>query len=264
MSTLNLSIVQTSLQWEAPEANLSAIEALIARHLPQHTDLIVLPEMFNSGFTMNAPKVAERMDGQTVKWMKELAQSRQALVMGSLIIEESGSYYNRMVSCLPDGQIHTYDKRHLFRMADEHQHFSPGKSLSLFTYKEWTICPLICYDLRFPVWSRNRFDQQTYDLLVYVANWPERRSPQWRRLLAARAIENQCYVVGVNRVGLDGNQIQYRGDSVIHDYYGDELTYMVRGEGILTQVLDLEKLRTFRSHFSAYLDADRFSIHPNE
>lgn len=261
MSNLNVSIVQTQLHWHDPARNLDRLSRLLEEAQPQ-TDLIILPEMFTTGFTMAAAEQAESMNGPAVAWMRQQAERWQALVVGSLIIEENGRYYNRLVAVEPKGGLATYDKRHLFRMAKEQEHYSPGKTRVTLEYKDWRIRPFICYDLRFPVWSRNATaaDGLAYDLALYVANWPERRGGQWTKLLQARAIENQCYVAGVNRVGLDGNGIAYRGDSAIYDPWGDAMTQIVRGEAVETVSLDLEKLHNYQQHFPAWQDADGFQL----
>lgn len=261
MSNLNVSIVQTQLHWHDPSRNLERLSRLLEEAQPQ-TDLIVLPEMFTTGFTMAAAEQAESMNGPAVAWMRQQAERWQALIVGSLIIEENGRYYNRLVAVEPKGGWASYDKRHLFRMAKEQEHYSPGKTRLTLEYKGWRIRPFICYDLRFPVWSRNApaANGLEYDMALYVANWPERRGGQWTKLLQARAIENQCYVAGVNRVGLDGNGIAYRGDSAVYDPWGDALTQIVRGEAVETVSLDLEKLHNYQQHFPAWQDADSFQL----
>jgi predicted amidohydrolase len=256
MSTLDVTIVQADLHWHDPEANLRAFTRVLDE-LDSRSDLVILPEMFTTGFTMEAEANAERMDGRSVHWMAETAKRTGAVVCGSLIIKDGPQYFNRMILMRPDGNFDYYDKRHLFRLAGEHQHYSPGSELVTFRLKEFRIRPLVCYDLRFPAWSRNRND---YDLLVYAANWPAPRHAAWETLLRARAIENLAYVAGVNRVGTDGNGIAYRGGSAIIDYAGAYLTPVTETAGAWTASLDLRKLNEFREKFPFHLDADRFAL----
>ena len=251
---LTLTLIQSSLHWENVPANLAMWEEKIWR-IDQPTDLIILPEMFNTGFTMNTA-VAEPMNLHTFKWMKQQAQQTGAVVTGSYAVREREKYYNRLVWMRPDGSYETYDKRHLFRLAGEHLVFSAGTRRLVTEWKGWRICPLVCYDLRFPVWSRNV--PADYDLLIYVANWPEARSRAWKTLLPARAVENLAYAVGVNRVGLDGKNLEYSGDSAVYDYQGESLFDAVGTETFSTLTLDKEALLAFRSSFPAHLDADVF------
>ncbi len=259
---MKVSIVQTQLHWHDRERNLNRIARHLAEAQPQ-TDLIVLPEMFTTGFSMEAEALAEEPMGPTFHWMLEQARTYDAVVVGSLIIKDEDRYYNRFLAVHPlEGlQVH-YDKRHLFRMAKENEHYSAGSRNTAFQVEGMKVRPLICYDLRFPVWSRNNLEEadHAYDALIYVANWPERRGSQWTKLLQARAIENQCYVIGVNRVGVDGNGIAYRGDSAVYDPWGDPLVEIRRGESVETVELDRDKLVSFRSHFPAWQDADRFQL----
>ncbi|MFN8354593.1 MAG: amidohydrolase [Spirosomataceae bacterium] len=257
MQNLTVTLIQSALYWENPTANLAMFEEKIAQ-LSSPTDLIILPEMFNTGFTMNTEAVGEPMNLTTTKWMKQMAAQTGAVITGSFIVKEGGLAYNRLVWMQPNGQFDYYDKRHLFRMAGEHHHFAAGTRRLIQTLKGWQICPLICYDLRFPVWSRNVNRQ--YDLLLYVANWPEARSQAWKALLQARAIENLSYVIGVNRVGQDGKGLPYSGDSVIHNFVGDRLFECQHDEVIHTQTLDYEAMRAFRERFPAHLDADTFTL----
>ncbi|MGR6087890.1 MAG: amidohydrolase [Arcticibacter sp.] len=258
MKKLRITLVQSTLLWEDPAGNRMLMDELLRPIRKARTDVIVLPEMFTSGFTMNAVRVAETMQGNTVLWMQETAATKNAVVCGSLVIKEKGRFFNRFVWAQPDGQIFHYDKRHLFRMAGEQSTYSPGKRRSIIDYKGWRICPQICYDLRFPVWSRNRKD---YDLLLYVANWPERRRSAWMKLLPARAIENQCYVVAVNRVGSDGKNMIYAGDSAAYDMWGEPLTDIKPYKGsVVTVSLDAKALQTARKSFPVGLDADAFSL----
>ena len=218
MQDLTVSVIQSELFWEDPEANREAFAKQIAGI--ENSDLIILPEMFTTGFSMRSNELAETMVGPSVAWMKAQARNSGAAINGSLIIKEEGKYYNRSIFTYQDGRVEHYDKRHLFRMADEHAHFSEGTERKIVELKGWRICLQVCYDLRFPVFSRNQND---YDLLIYVANWPEARADAWSTLLKARAIENQCYLIGVNRIGADTKGISYSGASVVLDAKGDEL-----------------------------------------
>ena len=255
-SHLRVTLVQTELAWQAPATNRRALAAHL-RGLAGHTDLIVLPEMFSTGFSMDAEGLAETMDGPTVGWMREEAAATGCVVTGSLIVRDGERCRNRLVWARPDGTLEHYDKRHLFRMADEQRHYGAGSRRLVVDLKGWRICPMVCYDLRFPVWSRSRGD---YDVLLYVANWPQRRAHAWSTLLRARAIENLAYVVGVNRIGRDGNGATYAGDSVALDFLGQPLTSEGGGDRVETAVLDLESLRKYREAFPAHLDADCHEI----
>ncbi len=234
------------------------------RSIHEPTDLIVLPEMFNTGFTMQAAALAEPMNLTTCKWMKMMAAQTKAVVTGSFIVKENGQFYNRLVWMRPDGTYETYDKRHLFRMAHEHETYTAGTSCIFPTIRNWRFLPLVCYDLRFPVWSRqsqgSSDKQPTYDCLLYVANWPEARRFHWNTLLQARAIENLSYVVGVNRVGKDGKEIAYSGDSVVLSPRGEQLFHAEYTEVIQTMELNWEELQAYREKFPAYKDADDFQI----
>jgi len=256
MRALNITLAQSELCWQDPAANRAYFDLLV-RNIDTPTDMVVLPEMFTTGFTMDGAAYAETMDGPTIGWMGELASATGIAVCGSLIVTEHGRVFNRFVWSLPDGELGCYDKRHLFRMADEHHHYSSGDHRAVFTLHGWRICPLICYDLRFPVWSRGI---NTFDLLLYVANWPAPRRSAWRALLPARAIENQCYVAGVNRTGTDGNGVRYAGDSAIVDYLGDSLAQAGAEAGLLSVSLDGDKLLRYREKFPAWQDADRFTL----
>lgn len=253
---LRVTIVQSALAWHEPDVNRRRLAAHF-RGLAGHSDLVVLPEMFATGFTMDAGAVAETMSGPTVGWMREEAAALGCVVTGSLVIRDEGLHYNRLVWARPDGTLAYYDKRHLFRMANEQAHYSAGGRQLTVDLKGWRVRPLICYDLRFPVWSRNRND---YDVLVYVANWPAKRAQAWAALLRARAIENLSYVVGVNRVGTDGNGLSHAGDSVVLDFRGMPLSSEGSGDRVETTVLDLEALAGFRARFPAHLDADPFEL----
>ena len=258
VADLRVTLLQTDLVWEDPVANRSQFETLI-RNLAVETDLIVLPEMFTTGFTMNAAALAETMKGPTIAWLLEMARAKQAAITGSLIIKENEQYFNRLIFAQPDGSIQFYDKRHLFRMAEENAIYSAGKTRMIVNYKGWCICPLICYDLRFPVWSRQQ-PSQPYDLLLYVANWPEKRAVAWRTLLAARAIENLSYCVGVNRTGQDQMGIYYDGGSAVCSAQGETFYLPQNPEIIHTQTLSYQKLQEFRERFPADLDADAFIL----
>jgi predicted amidohydrolase len=253
---LSVSIIQSPLHWRDAPANRAHFDGLIA-DIKTPTDLIVLPETFTTGFTMDAAACAETMDGDTVAWMKLLAQDFQMTLCGSLIIEESGGYYNRLIWTSPDGKISHYDKRHLFRMVDEHKHFSAGSERPIFKLNGWRIRPLICYDLRFPVWSRGIND---FDLMIVIANWPAARQSAWQVLLPARAVENQCYVAGVNRTGDDGNDVRYAGDSAVFDYLGKPVVTCADQPCTETVRLSGGALERYREKFPAWLDADRFTI----
>lgn len=255
-SHLRVTVIQSTLAWQEPLTNRHRM-ATHFRGLAGHTDLVVLPETFSTGFSMDTQSLAEAMDGPTVGWMREEAAALGCVIAGSLIVREDGRHFNRLVWARPDGTVASYDKRHLFRMAQESQHFAAGSRRLVVELKGWRVCPLICYDLRFPVWSRNRGD---YDLLVYVANWPTRRAHAWSSLLRARAIENQCYVAGVNRIGTDGSGTAYAGDSVVLDFLGQSLSSEGGGDRVETTVLDLQSLRAYRESFPAHLDADAFEL----
>jgi predicted amidohydrolase len=266
MTPLKISLIQSALHWEDPKANRESFAKKIAAL--DSTDLIILPEMFTTGFSMASTKVSEKMDGDSMEWMRSMAAKSGAVICGSLIIEEAGHYFNRLIWMRADGSYEHYDKRHLFRMADEDQHFSQGTEKLIVELKGWNICPLICYDLRFPVWSRNTYetDRKTfaraeYDLLIYVANWPAPRTAAWSKLLLARAIENQVYVAAVNRIGKDGKDIDYLGASAVIDAKGDELWKASDGkEETVTIEIDKESLDKFRKKFPLGMDADDFRI----
>ncbi len=264
MNELSITVIQSNLHWENVDQNLAMFAQKLSA-IEITTDLIVLPEMFNTGFSMESAKLAETMNGKTVTWMKEMAKKSNAAIIGSLIITENENYYNRLVWSQPNGECFTYDKRHLFRMADEDKSFSAGQERLIINYKGWRICPLVCYDLRFPVWSRNSDAEgkTAYDCLIYIANWPEARKAPWSKLLEARAIENQCYLVGVNRVGNDGKEIAYSGNSAIIDPKGEEIcSFKESAEMTQTGSLSLKELNDFRAKFPVEMDADEFKITP--
>jgi omega-amidase len=256
MQDLTVTLIQTELDWHDAGANRARFDGLIAG-IDEPTDLIVLPETFTTGFTMDTARQAETMDGETVAWMKLVAQDFNTTICGSLIIEENGNFYNRLIWMPPDAPAESYDKRHLFRPGGERDHFTPGRERSVFTIGDWRICPLICYDLRFPVFSRG-IDE--YDLLLYIANWPKSRRSAWLTLLPARAVENLCYAMGVNRIGIDGNDVETVGSSMLVDYLGNRLVDCDDSEQIVTTRLDGNALQRYRKKFPAYLDADCFRI----
>ncbi|OON67737.1 amidohydrolase [Hymenobacter sp. CRA2] len=258
MSDLTVSFVQSATQWHDPAANRATLTAHIAE-ISVPTDLIVLPEMFSTGFTMAAADWAEPVEGPTLAWMRELAAERDAVVTGSVITHDEGHYYNRLLWVRPDGTYSHYDKRHLFRMAGEHEVYTAGQQRLVEEWRGWRICPLVCYDLRFPVWSRND-QQQPYDLLLYVANWPAARRTAWITLLRARAIENLAYTMGVNCVGLDLNGQPYDGDSALLDMKGEYLVEVGNQETGITRTLRRADLEAYRCRFPALLDADEFEL----
>ena len=253
---LKATLCQLSPRWEDRHANMQRIDHLLHRSAPD-TDLILLPELFSTGFTMAVGSLAETMEEGTVAWMRDVAVRHEAVVAGSIIIRESGKTYNRLVVMGPDGPIAVYDKRHLFRMGKENEHYSMGSERPVVKLGEWRICPLVCYDLRFPVWSRNRNE---YDLLIYVANWPAARRDVWTTLLKARAIENSSYVIGVNRVGSDGSGITHEGGSVLVDFKGRVVEELGCEEELRTVSMNLERLGEFRRKFPVHLDADDFRV----
>jgi predicted amidohydrolase len=261
MQDLKVTLVQTPLYWEDKSANLAMLEEQLFNY-EEETDLIVLPEMFNTGFSMSAEKLAEPMNLHTFKWMKQMATQKKVVVTGSYIVKEDGKYFNRLIWMQPDGNYTTYDKRHLFRMANEHHHFNMGQESPIVELKGWKIKPLICYDLRFPVWSRNtsKNDTMAYDLLLYVANWPAARVNAWDALLKARAIENLSYCLGVNRIADDGNGVPFNGHSGAYNFKGETICFLDQAEMIKTITLSYEDLKRGREKFPAYLDADDFFI----
>ncbi len=289
---LQVTLCQLSLIWEDIPANLQRIRELIFKH-DQHTDIILLPELFSTGFTMSVTNLAETMNGRTISWMKKIAQSRKTILAGSIIIREKGEFYNRLIAVRQDGSSTFYDKRHLFRMSDENEHYSPGNRKMIISAGNWRLCPLICYDLRFPVWSRNRnesreriprsfaarvsehkksnqriddssqqsCEESQYDVLIYIANWPQQRRDVWRTLLMARAIENNSYVIGINRVGTDGMGIEYQGETMLVNFMGQVIEeFSDSSEEIRTLSLDWDSLQEFRRKFPVHLDADDFTI----
>ncbi len=256
MERLRLTTVQSTLHWENISDNLKMFEKKLLP-LAGTTDLVILPEMFTTGFSMRATQLAEDMNGHTMEWLITNAETIHAAIAGSFIVVENGSYYNRLVFVFPDGSYQFYDKRHLFTLAEEHLTFTAGSELLIVEWKGWRICPLICYDLRFPVWSRNT---DSYDLLVYTANWPDRRRQAWKALLAARAVENQSYVAGVNRVGSDGTGLSYAGDTSVIDFAGNVLYRVTDAEGIFTIDLSYKDQMAFRNKLQFLADRDVFEI----
>lgn len=261
---LRVSLVQGDTYWHDPDANREYYGELVGS-LRGITDLVVLPETFTSGFSNDAIERAETMDGPTVGWMRERAAELDAAITGSVQLRTDAGVSNRLLFVRPDGGIDTYDKRHLFRYAGEHERYAAGRDRLTLDWRGWRICPLVCYDLRFPVFSRNRYGVERagdldYDLLIYVANWPAVRANAWRTLLRARAMENLCYVAAVNRVGTDGNGHTYSGESAVIDFVGNAISECTDMEVVTTTTLFLEELRAFREHFPAMLDADRFEL----
>lgn len=254
METLKITLIQPDIVWEQPAVNLDICSRLLSGE--KQTDLIVLPEMFTTGFSMQPLKLKENMDGPAVQWMKQLASQKKAAVTGTLIIEEEGRYFNRCLWVFPEGRISYYDKRHLFSMAGEHQHYTPGQERLIVEYMGWRFCPLICYDLRFPVWSRNN---ENYDVLIYMTNWPAARHHVWKSLLIARAIENQAYCVGVNRVGSDATGKAYRGDSALIDPKGFA-TFLGPAPKAETFKISYSDLHRFRKTFPVLKDQDAFNL----
>lgn len=258
---LNIALIQCELHWEQPSRNLSMLDELLQE---VSADVIIMPEMFTTGFSMNT-ELANDADS-AISWMHAKAEAMDAAICGSIMFNNGKACFNRLHWVTPGGNISTYDKRHLFTFADEDQHFSPGDDRLIVTYKGWRICPLVCYDLRFPVWSRNADlhggqDESVYDLLIYVANWPEARRTAWEHLLLARAHENQCYVTGVNRVGKDGKNIRYSGDSAIISPKGEYIQHSEKAEPkVLTATLSMTDLEAFRAKFPVGRDKDPFQL----
>lgn len=260
---LRVSLVQAATVWRDARANRDLYGELV-RPLGGHTDLVVLPETFTSGFSNEAIGEAETMDGPSVAWLRELAREVDAAVTGSMVIREGAEVFNRLLFATPDGALMQYDKRHLFRMAREHERYAAGGPKLLVEWRGWRICPQVCYDLRFPVFARNVFDTAAgrfdYDLILWVANWPAPRRYAWQTLLRARAIENLACVVGVNRVGVDGNELAYAGDSVALDALGQPVIELGAQSQVATTRLDAAALCAHRQRFPAQLDADRFQL----
>jgi len=254
---LQIAIIQKDLVWENATKNRAKLDVMLEEI--QNVDLIVLPEMFTTGFSMMPRLLAEDMDGKTVNWMQHKAILFDAAIIGSIIIKEENNFYNRLLFVYPNGTIKKYDKRHTFTLAGEHKEYTSGKNKLIVDYKGWKICPLICYDLRFPVWSRN---VEEYDLLLYVANWPKPRINAWKTLLKARAIENMSYCIGVNRVGIDANGYEYSGSSIAIDFLGNEITEVEENtEKIIYATLSKNELIDLRAKLPFLKDKDQFTIH---
>mgnify|MGYP003611043217 FL=1 len=253
---MKIALIQTELSWENPNENKALLQEKI-NAISQYVDLIVLPEMFTSGFTMNPKNVAQTMQGEVISWLKETAKDKNCAITGSLVIEENGNYFNRLVFVFPSGEIQTYDKRHLFTLAGEDKVYKAGKDKLIVEYKGFKICPLICYDLRFPVFARNVED---YDVLIYVANWPKPRVNAWDILLKARAVENMSYVIGVNRVGMDANNLEYVGHSQAIDYLGNYIQEPQEIEGVFIVELDKNEMLETRKKLNFLNDRDKFQI----
>ena len=268
VSELRVTLIQSVLLWGNIEGNLRHFEEVIL-NFKNSTDLIVLPEMFSTGFSMRT-ELAEEMNGNAVNWMQRMAQAANAVITGSLMIRDDGKFFNRLMWMRPDGTHEYYDKRHLFSLGEEHKHFSAGKKRITVSLNGWTVCPLVCYDLRFPVWCRNlkqsavggrlSADMSQYDVLIFVANWPERRNFAWKHLLQARAIENQAYVIGVNRMGNDGNGIYHSGDSALIDPIGEVMFTQADTPFAKTFTLSKERIEYVRSKMPFLEDGDEFKI----
>jgi predicted amidohydrolase len=258
MSSLNVCIIQSSLHWENHQANLKMFEEKIEQ-VKAGTELVVLPEMFTTGFSMNPTQLAEEMNDKTIEWMKRIAIEKRIVLTGSIIIIENKQYFNRLIWMLPNGEFGIYDKHHLFSYAEEDKHFSAGNKRLITSVKGIKINTQVCYDLRFPIWSRLATENE-YDILLYVANWPARRSHAWKTLLQARAIENQCFVIACNRVGEDGNEIKYSGDSCIINPLGEIVISKENDEGFLYYTIQKSEIETIRNQFPFAKDKDPFSI----
>jgi predicted amidohydrolase len=261
MSALSITTIQTNLIWEDKAANLYALEQKI-NSIQDPTEIVVLPEMFSTGFSMQPSLFAETMEGETLNWMKKVSTQNKIILTGSIIIEEEGKYYNRLIWMLPNGEYGYYDKRHLFAFGQEDKFYNAGNKRLIAQVKGFKINLQVCYDLRFPVWARqqNKSGGMEYDVLIYIANWPEKRSHAWKTLLCARAIENQCYVVGVNRVGTDGNNIYHSGNSLVIDPLGQVLYHMSDDEDVNTVTISKDYLNEVREKFPFWKDGDGFSL----
>ncbi|MCW3074147.1 MAG: amidohydrolase [Flaviaesturariibacter sp.] len=261
MSSITLSLIQAPLQWEDPAVNRAYFEEKI-KALSGKTQVVILPEMFSTGFSMKPETLAEDMEGPSVSWMKEMAAASKVILTGSLMIRDGEDFYNRLIWMLPNGQYGTYDKRHRFAYAGEDEHYTAGSKRFIASVNGWRINLQVCYDLRFPVWARQQYTDEgfEYDVLIYVANWPERRNRAWKTLLQARAIENQCYVIGVNRIGEDGNGIYHSGDSSVVDPMGEVLYTKAHEEDVFTITLDKAHLEAVREKLPFWKDADSFEI----
>ncbi len=256
-TSINITLIQSDIVWEDKKSNLEHYEQIISKVSAQR-HVVVLPEMFSTGFSMSPSTLAEPMDGKTIEWMKKIASKYKCILTGSLIIEEEGNHYNRMLWVQPDGIIAHYDKRHLFGFAGEDKHYAAGSARVITQVNGWRFNLMVCYDLRFPVWSRNRGEE--YDVLLYVANWPEQRNLAWKTLLQARAIENQCYVVGVNRIGKDPKGNNYSGDSSVFGPLGETLWQQSHSQAVHTIALDADLLTKARQNLPFLKDADNFIL----
>ncbi len=259
MNLLPVTIIQTNLIWEDKIHNCSKFEEFL-NSISCQNQLVILPEMFSTGFSMNSTSLAETMTGTTIAWMKNMASLHKCILCGSMIIEDNGKYYNRLLWVQPDHTIYHYDKRHLFSLAGEDKHYTPGNQRIICSVGGWKVNLQICYDLRFPVWNRQQ-NPDEYDILLYVANWPERRAEAWNTLLKARAIENQCYVIAANRVGTDGNGIYHKGDSQIISPLGEVLQHVENSEAILQYKLNKETLTSIKKSLPFLNDKDDFIIY---
>ncbi|RKS99262.1 amidohydrolase [Flavobacterium sp. 123] len=253
---MKVALVQSSIVWENPKSNRNFYEKKI-HALTEQVDLIVLPEMFTTGFTMNPSAVAETMQGETMQWLQSLAKAKKCAITGSLIIKEGKNFFNRLVFIFPNGELQFYDKRHLFTLAGEDKVYTSGKEKLIVDYLGWKICPLVCYDLRFPVFARNT---ENYDLLLYVANWPKPRINAWDILIKARSVENMCYTIGVNRVGLDSNNLEYIGHSQVVDYLGNSILEPQESEAVFIVELNKDKMLETRKKLGFLNDLDSFEI----
>ncbi len=255
---MKVALIQSPLFWENPQSNRNHFEEKI-NTITEKVDLIVLPEMFSTGFTMNPEAVSEQMEGETVRWMQLVAKTKKCAITGSLVIKEKDVFYNRLIFIFPSGEIQFYDKRHLFTLAGEDKVYTSGKKKLMLDYLGWRICPLVCYDLRFPVFSRN---VEEYDLLLYVANWPKSRIEAWNILLKARAVENISYTIGVNRIGFDENNLEYNGHSQVIDFLGNYALEPQEHEDVFLVELNKEKLIETRNNFGFLNDKDIFELKP--
>lgn len=257
MQHLKIALLQADLVWENLKQNKINFSEKI-NSISEKVDLIVLPEMFTTGFTMSPERVSEKINGETIKWMQQIATEKKSAICGSIVFEEDKKYYNRFLFVHPSGELEYYNKRHLFTLAGEHKVYTPGTEKLLINYKGFKICPLVCYDLRFPVWARNT---NNYDVLLYVANWPKPRISAWDTLLKARAIENMCYTIGVNRVGVDANNLQYNGHTATYNCLGEQITETIEGsESIIMVTLEKKHLTETRAKLNFLNDRDIFEI----
>lgn len=261
---INFTILQSNLVWENIDANLEHFSSKITSLLTTPNHIVVLPEMFSTGYSMKPQLLAETMDGKAVQWMKQMAFAQKIILTGSVMIEEEGKFYNRLLWVLPNGQVGFYNKRHLFAYANEHEHYTAGNQQFIAQVNGFKIKCLVCYDLRFATWAsqqvKEKNEEDLFDVLLFVANWPERRNHAWKSLLVARAIENQCYVVACNRVGVDGNNINHSGDSMIINPFGEIVCTVANDEAILTQTITKESIQQIRTQFPFWKDGDNFLL----